>query len=269
MPNYYLFRSSEKTHQECLDRMLVGQRNDMSQKVEQVKVGDIIFIHKTSNLRNVMSQYIEGPFWAVTNGQESIEPDAYNGDFQWQVKIEKKGDTVKIKQDSFRQFQLHYSFIKIFFPFKLYNQIGRKLMEAVGLTQDPVKRIIIDYDAVNEIDVDFRLKYPANYRCQDGHYVRSRAEIIVDNWFYTKGIAHCYEKKIPGQKMICDFYLIWKGKEYYIEVWGGMQDPEENRIYQERKKQKIKIYEEQNINLLSLDDRDIKNVEDKLSDYFN
>ena len=30
----------------------------------------------------------------------------------------------------------------------------------------------------------------ANYRCMDGHYVRSRAEVMIDNWLYTNGIAH-------------------------------------------------------------------------------
>ena len=42
-----------------------------------------------------------------------------------------------------------------------------------------------------------RIDTPANYRCMDGHYVRSRAEVMIDNWLYGNGIADAYERKLP------------------------------------------------------------------------
>jgi len=65
---------------------------------------------------------------------------------------------------------------------------------------------------------DFRKKYPANYRARDGHWVRSKSEKIIDDILYRNRILHEYEKKIPGEKMLTDFYL----PEYkvWIEFWG-------------------------------------------------
>ena len=35
---------------------------------------------------------------------------------------------------------------------------------------------------------DFRKKFPANLRTPDGHYVRSRAEILIDDFLYKNGL---------------------------------------------------------------------------------
>ena len=37
---------------------------------------------------------------------------------------------------------------------------------------------------------DFREKFKAEYRTNDGHYVRSRAELVIANWLFTEGIAY-------------------------------------------------------------------------------
>ena len=42
---------------------------------------------------------------------------------------------------------------------------------------------------------DFREKFKAEYRTNDGHYVRSRAELVIANWLFAEGIAYAYEKK--------------------------------------------------------------------------
>ena len=42
-------------------------------------------------------------------------------------------------------------------------------------------------------DNDYRKKWPAAYRCEDGHYVRSKNEQLVDNWLYHHNICHAYE----------------------------------------------------------------------------
>lgn len=269
MPNYFLFRSSDDTHQECLDRMLVGQNSKLKNRVQKVQMGDIIFIHKTSKRTNVQSQFIEGPFFAVSEGKKDIEPDAWKGDFPWQVKIEKKSDTVRIDQESFQQFQLQYSVSLLFFNFEIDKIIGRKLMEEIGYTVNYTANKIESNETLNDIDVDFRLRYQAKYRCEDGHYARSRIEVIVDNWLYSHNIAHAYEKKIPGQKMICDFYVKKSnGKDIYIEVWGGLENPEDNKRYQNRKKDKVNIYHKLKLNLLSIEEKHFNNIDDFLGDKF-
>ena len=106
---------------------------------------------------------------------------------------------------------------------------------------------------------DFRKKYPANYRCMDGHYVRSRAEVMIDNWLYTNGIAHAYERKLPIESDVySDFYI--KEGNVYIEFWGMESDDK----YAKRKAIKQREYSDHEFNLIELDDNDLNNLDDVL-----
>jgi hypothetical protein len=103
----------------------------------------------------------------------------------------------------------------------------------------------------------FREKFEAKLRTTDGHYVRSRAEIIIDNWLYMSELVHAYERKLPiSEEVYCDFYLP-VGK-VYIEYW-GMENDER---YRERKRQKLEIYRKYGFNLIELIDSDIQNLDD-------
>lgn len=106
---------------------------------------------------------------------------------------------------------------------------------------------------------DFRNKFPANFRATDGHWVRSKAEMLIDNFLYTSGIVHAYERKLPVEEDIyTDFYLL-KGK-VYIEYWGLENDPK----YQERKRKKLEVYKKHKFNLIELGDDEVKNLDDHL-----
>jgi hypothetical protein len=115
---------------------------------------------------------------------------------------------------------------------------------------------------------DFRKTYPAEYRTKDGHYVRSKAEQIIDDSLYLWGIPHAYEKKLPNtdHNVYSDFHIpSGKGrpKAVYIEYW-GMENDEK---YNQRKNIKIEIYNSLGLNLIQLNDADIKNIEDSLQKY--
>lgn len=43
--------------------------------------------------------------------------------------------------------------------------------------------------------LDYRKKYLPEFRADDGHYVRSQGEMIIDNWLYNNNYLHEYEKK--------------------------------------------------------------------------
>jgi hypothetical protein len=91
------------------------------------------------------------------------------------------------------------------------------------------------------------------------HYVRSRAEMLIDNWLYMSEIVHAFERKLPIEEdLYCDFYLP-VGK-VYIEFWGLENDEK----YIERKQEKIKIYQKYGFNLIELNDADIQNLDDIL-----
>lgn len=105
----------------------------------------------------------------------------------------------------------------------------------------------------------FREKFPANHRAADGHMVRSRAEMLIDNWLYMAEIVHAYERKLPIEEDVyCDFYIP-TGK-VYIEFLGLENEPK----YQVRKAEKKAIYERYGFNLIELRDSDVQNLDDIL-----
>jgi len=115
---------------------------------------------------------------------------------------------------------------------------------------------------------DFRKKYPAEYRTKDGHYVRSKAELTIDDSLYLWGIAHAYEKKLSNttENVYSDFHIPsgnGRPKAVYIEYW-GMENDEK---YNQRKTKKIEIYNQLGLSLIQLNDADIKNIEDSLQKY--
>lgn len=127
--------------------------------------------------------------------------------------------------------------------------------------------VIIEKSDSDTVD-DFRKKYPAEYRTKDGHYVRSKAELTIDDSLYLWGIAHAYEKKLPNttENVYSDFHIPsgnGRPKAVYIEYW-GMENDEK---YNQRKHRKIKIYNELGLSLIQLNDADIKNIEDSLQKY--
>lgn len=108
-------------------------------------------------------------------------------------------------------------------------------------------------------EVGFREKFQATHRTTDGHWVRSKAEMLIDNWLYMSGIVHAYERQLPiEEELYCDFYIP-EGK-VYIEYWGMESDPK----YQARKKVKLDLYHKYNFNLIELSDDHIKNLDDFL-----
>lgn len=116
-----------------------------------------------------------------------------------------------------------------------------------------------DLELTEKQTKDFRLEFPATKRTSDGHYVRSRGEQLIDNFFYRNGISHAYEKKLNIEdEMYCDFYL--PTKNVYIEYWGL----DENKKYLDRKKRKLELYAKNGFKLIEINNSDIDNLEEVL-----
>lgn len=108
-------------------------------------------------------------------------------------------------------------------------------------------------------DNDIRTKFPAKHRATDGHFVRSKAEMLIDNWLYMVEVVHAYERKLPIEEdMYCDFYIP-TGK-VYIEYWGYENEPK----YLARKKVKQELYKKYDFKLIELNDKDVLNLDDVL-----
>lgn len=109
------------------------------------------------------------------------------------------------------------------------------------------------------IENSFRERFPATYRATDGHMIRSKAEMLIDNWLYMAEIVHAYERKLPVEEEIyCDFYIP-TGK-VYIEYWGYEND----KKYLARKQTKKSIYKKYNFKLIELNDEQVQNLDDTL-----
>lgn len=112
---------------------------------------------------------------------------------------------------------------------------------------------------------NFREKFEAKHRTIDGHYVRSKAEMLIDNWLYQYGLVHAYERKLPiDEDVYCDFYIPsgnGRPQAVYIEFWGLENDPR----YTERKNKKIEIYKREGLSLIELTDADLQNIDDILA----
>lgn len=121
------------------------------------------------------------------------------------------------------------------------------------------KRLLETIQSIHGESTEEEQEEVENKTLTDGHYVRSRAEMLIDNWLYMSEIVHAYERKLPIEEDVyCDFYLP-VGK-VYIEYWGLENDER----YTARKKVKIDIYNKYGFNLIEIDDPDIQNLDDVL-----
>jgi DNA polymerase-3 subunit epsilon len=102
------------------------------------------------------------------------------------------------------------------------------------------------------------------YRCQDGHFVRSKAEVTVDDFLHQNKIRHVYECTLPfNTSKLCDFYL--PDFKTYVEYWGLISD----LAYVANMKEKLTLYEEAGLNVISLFQTDLSKLEDQFETHLN
>ena len=139
----------------------------------------------------------------------------------------------------------------------LTNKNLTSVFKDVTVTEQPTPQTT--KEAPKSTNDNFREKFPATLRTKDGHMVRSRAEVIIDNALYDYKLAHAYERKLPIEEdLYSDFFI--PTENVYIEFWGKEDDPK----YAERKKVKIEIYKKYDFKLIELNDSDISNLDDHL-----
>ena len=128
-----------------------------------------------------------------------------------------------------------------------------------GISLEWLLKVIYKIEVRNDYPDDFRLKYPPTMRAEDGHMVRSRGELLIDNWLYHHRITHAYEPYAPIKEyLISDFYL--NEHDVYIEYWGR-----EDEEYIERRKEKERLYQEYKLDLIPIENEDIERLDDVLS----
>tara|TARA_B100000475_G_scaffold171702_1_gene134071 strand:+ start:133 stop:993 length:861 start_codon:yes stop_codon:yes gene_type:complete len=102
------------------------------------------------------------------------------------------------------------------------------------------------------------------YKTRDGHFVRSRGEVMIDNYLYTSRVAHAYELDLiltDSERMVPDFTVLTPNGNVYIEFWGleGQSDYDKNT---EKKK---RLYEKYDLSLINVRPDDLDNLDSILS----
>lgn len=117
--------------------------------------------------------------------------------------------------------------------------------------------------------------YEGRFVCKDGHVVKSKSEREIDNYLFSKGIPHAYERVLPYGKtekevLHPDFLLpnyLGFGKDVYIEHWGY---DDNNRDYTKTRKFKMPIYEKLGITLIcTYEKTDASNIDAALERKLN
>ncbi|MFW9945745.1 MAG: hypothetical protein ACFFDX_02835 [Candidatus Odinarchaeota archaeon] len=88
----------------------------------------------------------------------------------------------------------------------------------------------------------------SKFKTLDGHIVRSKGELIIDNYLYILGFNHLYEKKIKILKKSVKYDWYLPDYNIYIEYWGF-----HGKDYLKRKKEKIKLYKKAKLKLISIE----------------
>lgn len=120
--------------------------------------------------------------------------------------------------------------------------------------------IILIYLLIKFRRKEEKISRASSFKCLDGHVVKSKGELIIDNFLYLNGIEHDYEKTIMvrGNPIKYDWYL--PKYKTYIEYWGFF-----GRTYLQRKEEKIKLYHKGKLKLVSIEDIMFKDIYSNLS----
>lgn len=94
-------------------------------------------------------------------------------------------------------------------------------------------------------------------KCQDGHWVENDLEREIDDILYSLRRVHVYAKKvneITERTVKSDWFIpiLSDTKGIYIELWG--MDTEE---YKKNKEEKIKLYEQEDLQLIQIYRKDV------------
>lgn len=113
------------------------------------------------------------------------------------------------------------------------------------------------YDAMPRhggiVEVGLRLGFnpTVQYKTLSGNIVKSIFEVIIDNFLFLNDIKFEYENKIiVDRNHLYDFKI----QDIFIEVWGYI-----GKVYNSKRKEKEKIYKENNLKLISLEPSLFKN----------
>lgn len=86
----FLFACTNKSEAECLNNLIFGTEKTYGPLVIRIRRGDILF------LNDIDTDVLYGAFSAVSDGGFNLETRAFNGRYEYQVKVEPIGEIAKV-----------------------------------------------------------------------------------------------------------------------------------------------------------------------------
>lgn len=141
-----------------------------------------------------------------------------------------------------------------------------QMLRDVGAMDSPIRN---HHGPLAEVAQKLGLEIATRWVTRDNHVVISYAELLLDEYLYSREIPH--EPEVEVGRYRCD----QKVGDYYIEIWGYPQrkhptlDP-----YNERRKKKEAFYKKNKLNLIGIEGRllqrgRIEEIEAYLDDLFS
>lgn len=237
--NYYIFLCSNLTECECFDKMLFGGGEDYRKKVPFVNPSDILYLY------NIKSGYLFGKYIAISEAKMNIVPEAWEGDFPWQVRVKPIASYIPLHRTDFEKYIQFYR--------------GKPRAKLTKAQYESLESLFQSTHRLTPDENDYRRENPATLPTNDGHWVRSDPEQQIDNWLFSHRIAHGYE--LPLEEGYCDFIIpLESGEMIYIEYWG-----KEDKKYIKRKERKLRSYERNKLKLINLTKRDLLKLDEIFS----
>lgn len=247
-----------ETLNEFFDRIKIIISNFIKKRKEtkQKKTLEIEYQEKIDKL-NEQIENLQAEKEISCQEIENLKQELKNQEKELTKVIENKNRIIDdVKKDFLKQDQEREEIIKKLQTINMTLEIENKTLKEQKETKP-------QYEKKNH-KKDFRKKYPADIRCQDGDYVRSKSERDIDDFFFQNKIWHIYEptyiEPTTQKKHYPDFYL--PDYNLYIEYF-GMTDPK----YLENRERKITMYLSDNsINFEYLTQADDNDIYEKLKE---
>jgi len=230
----YLFLCNNDTAVECFDSMVFGATGKVQGYYRPLRPGDWLFLY------NFQKGELYGPFRALSGLEYRESSDLFGNHFPYQVDVEYVGSDRCTAESDLRRL---VEFRGDYPPRTLQgNQVSGLLSSlepsSVRALQGPALQA-------------------GDFRALDGHLVRSRAELLIDNGLADLKIHHHYEDFLldvdTGEEYRTDWYL--PELDTYVEYW-ELQDPD----YLRRKEAKKRFYARQGLRLVELGKEDLTDV---------
>lgn len=247
----WIFECNDDTQFECFAANLFGAK---ARWPLGVRAGELCLLY---NYSKGGEHTLYGVFRAASNGARDIVPNAWGGSYPFQIRVEPASkERLSVPRFNIRTLVTEVKDGRARVRNKIVGNAAQELLQyyAASYTRDQAKG-----DELHGLEEDFRLRFPRQHHCVDGHAVRSLSEQAIDDWLSRNQVYHEYERlsNVPEQ-LVPDFTVYSREKHpIFIEFWGLLDDP----VYQKRRLRKCEVYHRHRCKLVELYPDDLKNLD--------